>query len=709
MMRNHLHGQVSPYLLQHEENPVDWYPWGEEAFAKAKQENKPVFLSIGYSTCHWCHVMAEESFEDEEIAKLLNREFVAVKVDREERPDIDSVYMAFCQAFTGSGGWPATLFLTPGREPFFAGTYFPPRARRGMPGLYGLLETVAEKWRTSQEALVKTAADVVREMRAEENEARDLRGEKRSDGGRQAEKGWGRDPRGEKTGDGGRQAEKGQGRDPRGDKMQAEEERRWLGDALREKAVRQFKQSFDPEWGGFGREPKFPCPHNLLFLLAWAQWEGDSQAAWMVKKTLLGMSKGGLFDAIGFGFSRYSTDRYYLAPHFEKMLYDNALLILAYAAAGAAWEDAALLDTAEKTAEYLLRELNAEDGGFYSAEDADSEGEEGSFYTFSYQEVLEVLGEEEGKRWNSFYGITEEGNFEGRNIPNLLHHGREEHYPEDSARRKLYEYRRGRRKLHCDHKRLSGWNALAVAAFAVLSRATGKECYLKAAVETECFIRERLVADGRLAVSLAEGKLTGEGQLADYAYYVAALLELHGVVQEERYLEEAERLCRVVEELFLDREKGGFFLYGAEQEQLILRPKETYDGALPSGNSAMAWNLVRLHFFTGKEEYRLAAERQLAFLAGEAADYPAGHGMYLLALEQYENPPEQITVVLAPGAEAVQVRKKLPLTAFIRLLPDPCEGYGRIEGKTTYYVCGGAFGGGFACLPPQTEYVRRKS
>ena len=358
-MSNHLKNAASPYLLQHAENPVDWYPWCREAFEKARQEDKPVFLSIGYSTCHWCHVMAHESFEDRTIAEILNRHFISIKVDREERPDVDSVYMSVCQAYTGSGGWPMSIFMTWDKKPFFAGTYFPARAQYGRPGFLELLSAVADQWNCRRRELLHSADRIVAHLKHQDN---------------------------------------GCGTIDNGD--------------LTEKAVEQIAGSYDHRYGGFGAAPKFPVPHNLLFLTLYAKQKDDPSALEMAEKTLIQMQKGGIFDHIGYGFSRYSTDQYFLAPHFEKMLYDNALLIIAYAAVYWVNRNPVYLDTAEKTAWYVLREMTSPDGGFYSAQDADSEGVEGKYYTFTLSEILDVLGKEKGERFANAFDITKKGNFE---------------------------------------------------------------------------------------------------------------------------------------------------------------------------------------------------------------------------------------------------------------------------------------------------------
>lgn len=637
---NHLHGETSPYLLQHADNPVDWYPWSDEAFARARRENKPVFLSIGYSTCHWCHVMAHESFEDEETARLLNAHFIAVKVDREERPDIDSVYMTVCQAFTGSGGWPMSLFLTPEQKPFFAGTYFPPQSRYGLTGFRDLLRTIARQWADNRPALLRSAEEVLAHLRSAvpaSGEAADS--------------------------------------------------------ALPGKAVRWFSDAFDETYGGFGDAPKFPTPHNLLFLLAYGKLKAHDRALRMAETTLTQMRRGGIFDQIGYGFSRYSTDRRFLAPHFEKMLYDNALLILAYAAAYAATGSAAHLDTAEKTADYVLREMTSPAGAFYAAQDADSDGEEGRYYLFGYDELLTLLGDEKGRAFSAYYGVTPQGNFEGGSIPNRLHStGPEGAF--DDVLPLVRAYRRERAALHLDDKILTAWNALMIAALAFLFRVTGVPRYLDAAKAAQRFLDTQVSDENGLFVSCREGKRTARGFLDEYAFSAAALLGLYEATLEEPYLRRAERLCRQASQ-FADRDGGGFHLTGAANERLVFRPKETYDGALPSGNAVMAYNFVRLSQLTQADDWEQAARRQLAFLSGEAADFPAGHSLFLLALLLHDNPPPSITVVLDKDESWETVKKQLPLYASIRALPAPTKDYPLLNSRTTFYVCRER-----ACLPP---------
>ncbi len=572
-MSNRLKLEVSPYLLQHKDNPVDWYPWGEEAFEKAKNEDKPIFLSIGYSSCHWCHVIAHESFEDEEIAELLNRDFVAIKVDKEERPDIDSVYMTVCQAITGSGGWPTSIFMTPDKKPFFAGTYFPRTTSGAMIGLKELLIAIRDKWDNDRQSLIKLSNEIVTSLNNNSytNESATV--------------------------------------------------------DIAHRAVEQFKELYDEKYGGFGRAPKFPTPHNILFLLSYYEQFKDKDCLKMSENTLIQMYRGGLFDHIGYGFCRYSTDKKFLVPHFEKMLYDNALLILAYCKAYEITKKQLYLDIAEKTAAYILDEMTSREGGFYSAQDADSEGEEGKYYLFTPKEIISVLGEE-GKEFNRHFDITDEGNFECKSIPNLL---KTQDITRDYGKQLsiLNEYRKKRYFLHRDDKILTSWNGLMISAMCRLYLASGKENYLNAAKKADSFIKEHLKENNTLFVSYREGKRGAKGFLGDYSSFIFAQLELYSATKDKMYLDEAIILTEKTINDFCDSE-GGFYLYGQENEELILKPKETYDGAIPSGNSQMAYNLVKLSQITDK--FKEKAKCQLNFVATEAIKYPVGYSMLLVAL-----------------------------------------------------------------------------
>lgn len=641
---NQLAQETSPYLLQHADNPVSWYPWGEEAFAKAKVEDKPVFLSIGYSTCHWCHVMAHESFEDAQVAELLNRSFVAIKVDKEERPDVDSIYMNVCQMLTGSGGWPLTILMTHEQKPFFAGTYFPKHSRRQSVGLIELLLAVQEKWAGARGELLASCDQITAALQTEHTAQADT-----------------------------------------------------ASDELPEAAVNILKRQFEAEFGGFGRAPKFPIPHNLLFLLEYHLLEQDRQALDMVEKTLLQMYKGGIFDHIGYGFSRYSTDNLWLVPHFEKMLYDNALLTLAYTRAFEVTGNALYETVATRTLEYVQREMLSYEGGFYSAQDADSEGVEGKFYVLTPGETAAVLGEKDAERFNSYYGITPGGNFEGKSIPNLLE---QENFDESIERLvpEVYAYRKARMGLGRDDKILTSWNGLMIAAFADAYRVFDCERYLQIARNAAGFIEKYLWDGERLYAAYRDGRRTKDGYLDDYAFLILGLTALYEAAYDEQYLALATRLYEKVVADFFDSENGGFYLYGLQGEQLIHRPKEVYDGAMPSGNSVMAYNLQRLAALTKDPQLDTLSRKQHAFMRAHAGDYPSGNSFYMLALLLHLNPPKEIVCVLADAGEQDAVRQKLPRGAVVRMLRQPTNEYPLVNGSTTYYVCEAG-----SCRPPVNE------
>jgi hypothetical protein len=620
-MANHLSNETSPYLLQHKDNPVDWYPWGEEAFQKAKEEDKPIFLSVGYSTCHWCHVMAHESFESPEVAKVLNKYFVSIKVDKEERPDIDSIYMKVCMAFTGNGGWPMSIFLTPDQKPFFAGTYLPKQ------NFISLIMNISIYWTTEREKLLETGKNVLEVLRHQS-------------------------------------ANKGE-----------------LMESLIDQGLQTLTETFDSTYGGFGQAPKFPTPHNLLFLMQEYEKTGKGTLLEMAETTLLSMYQGGIFDHIGYGFSRYSTDERFLVPHFEKMLYDNALLISAYSKAYDITGKNIYKEVAEKISDYISREMTSPEGGFYCAQDADSDGVEGGFYVFEPKEITDILEEEVGQAFNEYFDITEVGNFEGKNIPNLL---KQNHLTDkfNQYLPKLRDYRKKRASLHLDDKILTSWNGLMIGALAQLYRITGEETALAKAKSAIHFLEENLSDGEELYVSYRNGKHSGKGFLDDYASYIYALLQLYEASLESTYLEKAEQFCQKAIEAFYDWEAGGFFLYGKNHEQLILQPKETYDGAVPSGNSLMAYNLVLLAQITEKKEYETLAKAQLEFMSMYAKNYPAGYSFYLMSLSSYINPAVHIVCVLKTG----EIPEKMPTNAVV-YVTEANENYPLVNDKTTYYVC----------------------
>jgi uncharacterized protein YyaL (SSP411 family) len=567
-MPNKLLQEKSPYLLQHAYNPVDWYPWGPEAFSRAKGEDKPIFLSIGYSTCHWCHVMEKESFEDEEVAQILNREFISVKVDREERPDIDHIYMEVCMMVNGHGGWPLTLILTPDRKPFHAGTYYPKTVRMGMPGLVTLLNNASNAWKNKRDDLLSIAdqlESLLNKNKHKEEPAK--QGEEKQVLSKHLSSGilaGGRSPDGE----------------------------------VFRKAFTLYDKSFDRKYGGFGSAPKFPAPHNLLFLLRYWHATRNADALDIVEKTLESMYRGGIYDHIGYGFCRYSTDRKWLVPHFEKMLYDNALLAITYLEVHQATGKAFYADVASQILDYVLRDMTAPECGFYSAEDADSEGEEGKFYVWIPEEVAPVLGGKDGARFCQLFDITEDGNFEGLNIPNLINSPElteDDRTFAESSRQKLFEIREKRVHPFKDDKILTSWNGLMIAAMAMGGRVLGNGKYTVAAENAADFILTRMVDHtGRLLARYRDGDASIKGFSDDYSFLIFGLIELFETNYRPQYLEKALSLNQDMLRLFWDEAEGGLYFYGSDSEQLLSRPKEAYDGAMPSANSIAAMNLLRL-------------------------------------------------------------------------------------------------------------------
>ncbi len=642
-MANQLKNQTSPYLLQHKENPVNWYPWGSEAFEKAEKEDKPVFLSIGYSTCHWCHVMARESFEDEDTAKILNEFFISIKVDKEERPDIDSIYMQVCQAFTGSGGWPLSVFMTAEQKPFFAGTYFPKKSRYGLMSFSELLLIINDKWQNERKGLLDTAMQVTDALK------------------------------------------------------NAVEETSSENEHLIKDAYEIFKETYDEKHGGFSRAPKFPSPHNLLFLMEYYKTENEQKALQMAEHTLLMMYKGGIFDHIGFGFCRYSTDKFFLVPHFEKMLYDNALLILAYCKAYSTTKNPFYKDVAEKTALYISNEMTSKHGGFYSAEDADSDGVEGKFYVFSPPEIESILPEKEAAAFNEYYDITEDGNFEGKSIPNLL---KTETLNDlfDCFLPQIRDFRKKRAALHKDDKILNSWNSLMIAALSQLYKITKKEKYLESAKRAEQFIEKNLSEDDTLFTSYRDGKRSSHGFIDDYGYYIFALLSLYDVTFDIGFIEKANRFLSKTVTDFFDFKNGGFYFYGKDGEKLITRPKETYDGAAPSGNSIMAYNLVRMNYLSPTKLTNEVVSTHLAFMGGMAENAPSAHAMFLIALSNYFNPPTMINVVIKDEDDIKDLCFTAPLRSIIKVHHLETKEYKLLNDKTTYYVCKD-----YNCLPPMNK------
>lgn len=661
---NRLIHEKSPYLLQHAYNPVNWYPWCDEAFEKAKREDKPIFLSIGYSTCHWCHVMERESFEDEEIASILNNNFISIKVDREERPDIDSIYMTVCQALTGHGGWPLTIFMTPDKTPFFAGTYFSKNDRMGMSGLKTILNSVNQAWLNNREALLHSGSRILDAIKDSFEE-------------------------------------------------DTPESTATISEDIFDEAFSQFKYDFDNIFGGFGSAPKFPTPHNLFFLLRYWYNTKEEYALIMVEKTLESMYKGGIYDHIGFGFSRYSTDEKWLVPHFEKMLYDNALLAIAYLEAYQATKKKKYAEIAQQIFTYVLRDMTSPEGGFYSAEDADSEGEEGKFYIWSKKEINDILGDKDGEKYCKYYNITDEGNFEGFNIPSLINSviPDEDNELVESCRKKLFDYRIKRIHPHKDDKILTAWNGLMIATMAIGGRVLHNEVYTQAAEKAAEFILSKLVReDGRLLARYRDGDAAIPAYVDDYAYLIWGLIELYESTYKPKYLKKSLALNQDLIKLFWDNKSGGLFLYGSDSEQLIIRPKELYDGATPSGNSVAALNFIRLARMTGQHELEEKAQNMFSIFGKQVQRMARGYAFFLTAM--LFSISKSKDVVLVADSDHADTENMLnviredfrpfTMTLFcsdkfesIKELVPFIENYKTIDGKPTAYICEN-----FACRAP---------
>ena len=585
---NHLIGEASPYLLQHAHNPVDWYPWGEEAFQKAREEDKPVFLSIGYSTCHWCHVMAHESFEDREVAALLNEGFVSVKVDREKRPDIDEVYMSVCQALTGGGGWPLSIFMTADKKPFFAGTYYPKRGAYGRIGLIELGQNILRLWHTDRETLLKNSDAIIQHIK--------------SDSGDSAET------------------------------QNAKELIRRCHEGL--------KASFDREYGGFSISPKFPASHNILFLLMYAKAYQDQGALHMAEHTLQMMYRGGIFDHVGGGFSRYATDREWLIPHFEKMLYDNAMLLLAFSEALAYTEKPEYKTVIDSIARYVLRDMQAENGGFFSAEDADSQGEEGRFYAFSYDELQALLNKEELRFLETEYGISRQGNFDGKNILHRTNGGR----GGEDILRKLYDYRDKRVRPFKDTKVSVSWNGLLIQALCRAGEVTGNRAYINSAKRAADFILKQTDDCGELFGIYKDGAQASTAFLADYANFATGLLSLFEASTDVSCLHAAQALAGRMVQLFWDEGERRFYMTREGDDELFVRPRDEYDGAMPSGNSRAIGLLGRLKELTGDEQFKELFNQAVNGFMPTAARKPMAHVHFVSSLLQQSRPHRQIII-----------------------------------------------------------------
>ncbi len=672
MNPNRLAHESSPYLLQHANNPVDWHPWGDEALEKAKADDKPVLLSIGYSSCHWCHVMAHESFEDESIAQLMNEHFVNIKVDREERPDVDAVYMRAVVAMTGRGGWPLTVFLTPGGRPFFGGTYFPPESRHGLPAFRQVLLSVSRSYQERRDDILRSAQDIVAHIVDQDLSpiAPDVE----------------------------------------------------LSPSILDQATRKLTQQFDATHGGFGGAPKFPQAMVLHFLLRENYRSGNSLALRVVERTLEKMARGGIYDQLGGGFHRYSVDERWLVPHFEKMLYDNALLSRVFVRAYHATGKPLYRRIAQETLDYVAREMASPDGGFYSAQDADSEGEEGKFFVWTPDEIQDALGDEEGALVNQYFDVTEAGNFEGKNVlsvprdPDVVAHlagVSMEHLEEvvSRGRQRLFALREGRVHPFRDEKVITSWNGLMLASFAEAARVLDEERYRQVAIRNADFILGELRRDGQLYRIHSAGGSKIKAHLEDYACLADGLLALYEATFDERWFLEARALVDDMIPRFKDSQGTGFYDTDGG-EALITRPRSWDDNPLPSGNSMAADVLLRLAALTGEGQYEQLAEGILTAMSSTMTQHPLGFGHLLSALDFYLSAPEEIAIVGDPASDETRELLKVVYGTYrpgkvvaVGLPNDDGEeavpllaGRRQLDGRATAYVCQH-----FACQAPVTD------
>jgi uncharacterized protein YyaL (SSP411 family) len=668
---NRLIDETSPYLRQHAHNPVEWYPWGEEAFEKARRENKPILLSVGYSACHWCHVMERESFEDEETARVMNEHFVNVKVDREERPDVDQIYMNAVQMLTGRGGWPMTVFLTPEREPFYGGTYFPPEDRHGMPGFRRVLAAMARAYREKPDDVKKTVGQLMSALRGMEPAAAGTPVDER----------------------------------------------------LVTDAAARLAGAYDETHGGLGQAPKFPNEAVLDLFLRAHRRTGESKYLDMVLHTLQQMARGGIYDQLGGGFHRYSVDAAWLVPHFEKMLYDNAQLVPLYLSAFQISDDAFFARIVRETLDYVIREMRHPSGGFFSTQDADSEGEEGKFFVWTADEVRRIVGDDDAEAVCRYWDVTDAGNFEGTNILHITLsveqlaklHLRELTATKSliaEARQKLWEAREQRVRPGLDDKILTSWNGLMISAFAMAAEVLGEKRYQETAVDGVAFVESALQRGDRLLSTCRDGTARLNGYLDDYAFFVAALLDVFELVHERRYLDRAVTLTDSMITHFADASAGGFFFTSDDHEELIVRNKPVFDGSIPSGNSVAARNLLRLHHHTGREEYRERAETLLQLYARQMREQPFGFANLLCVADLYTATPHEIVLVGAPDAPETaallqQIGRVYLPNRTLRViapegagdLPEWLRGKGRVDERTTVYVCRS-----MTCSPPATTW-----
>jgi uncharacterized protein len=675
---NRLVHETSPYLLQHAHNPVDWYPWGEEAFQKAKSENKPILLSIGYSACHWCHVMERESFENEKIAALMNDLFVNIKVDREERPDLDEVYMNAVQMLTGRGGWPMTMFLTPEGKPFYGGTYFPPEDRYGVPGFPRILAGVANAYREKPQDVEKSVEQILTALQ-------------RMSSSTEAQQPFSPDIIG--------------------------------------RSAEQLSRAYDSDHGGLGNAPKFPNAGVYELFLRHYYRSKDQRFLEMVTHTLRKMAEGGIYDHLGGGFHRYSVDEKWLVPHFEKMLYDNAQLVRVYAQVYCATKDPLFKRVVEETMDYLLREMLDQEGGFYSTQDADSEGEEGRFFVWTPREITEVLGEEASEIFCRIYDVSEHGNFEGKNIlhPILTLEQASKLFRRDpkdiealitNARQALFREREKRIKPFRDEKVITSWNGLMLSGLAEAIRISPRPAYLEAANRTLQFIFTKLFQEGRLLHTYKDGKAKLLAYLDDYAFLAVGLLDLYETTFETSALGRAIELAETMLDEFWDENDGGFFYTGKSHEQLISRTKPVFDGSIPSGNAMATQLLLRLHHFTGKDNYLKSAESVLRAHHNAMESQPFGFAHLLCALDYYLEKPKEIVLVgdredpntaelvtqihslYLPNKTLQVIGPEKSLEAVSPLL----KGKTQIRGRPTVYVCHN-----YTCSAPVTDWQELNS
>lgn len=610
---NKLINEKSPYLLQHAHNPVNWFPWSDEAFKKAKDENRPIFLSIGYSTCHWCHVMEKESFEDEEVARLMNDAFISIKVDREERPDIDGIYMSVCQMITGSGGWPLTIVMTPDKKPFFTGTYFPKHNRFNRIGMMDLVPRLKDVWLTKKDEVLKSANEISASL----------------------------------------------------NNQNIISETTEIDETVLDKAYNELSRRYDETDGGFGNAPKFPSPHNLLFLMRYWKRKNEPKALEMVEKTLTEMRRGGIYDHVGFGFARYSTDQHWLVPHFEKMLYDQAMLVMAYTETYLATKNKFYKETAQEILEYVLRDMTHPEGGFYSAEDADSEGEEGKFYLWDADELRNVLDRDESDFAIKVFNLAQDGNWidESKGImpgTNILHLKKsdkeladEYNISEDdfsktleSIRKKLFTYREKRIHPYKDDKILTDWNGLMISALTKAAQAFDNSRYSDAAIKSYSFIEKYLIGkDGKLIHRFRDGESGLPAHIDDYAFMINSLIDLYEATFEIKYLKRAIELNDILMKDFWDEQNGGFYFTSSTSEELIARQKDVYDGAIPSGNSIELLNLIRLSRFTANIYFEKKASILVKYFSGYIVSSPSAFCMYMCALDFLLSSSTEIVIV----------------------------------------------------------------